>query len=238
MEPLTIKVASDTFTVVTQIGAILAVAVLFRSRFLELGRGILGRSDQGLRLLRNLFVAFLPAGVVGYLFNRWILGHLVSIGGIMAAQLVGAALMIYAERWRKRRPIPTPGPDGSQLSFRGALGIGILQCASFWPGMSRSMTTIVGGYFAGMGGRESGEFSFLLGFFTLSAASIYKARQSGPAMIEVFGWPHVLLGGAVATIAAMLAVKLFLSYLTRHGLTIFAIYRVAFAIFLGFWALG
>jgi undecaprenyl-diphosphatase len=238
VEPLTIKVAADTFTVVTQIGAILAVAVLFRSRFREIGRGLAGRSEGGLRLLRNLVVAFLPAGIVGFLLNRWILEHLVTIGAILAAQLIGAAFMIYAEVWRKRRPAADPGLNGSNLSLRGALGIGVLQCASFWPGMSRSMTTIVGGYFAGMDGRESGEFSFLLGFVTLSAASLYKARQSGPAMIEVFGWSHVLIGGAVATLAAMLAVKLFLSYLTRHGLVPFAIYRVAFAIFLGFWALG
>jgi undecaprenyl-diphosphatase len=236
-EPLTIKVASDTFTVVTQIGAILAVAILFRARFYEIGRGLVGRSDEGLRLLRNLIVAFLPAGIVGFLFNRWILDHLVSIGPILTAQLVGAALMIYAEWWRKNRAVPEAGLDGSRLPLGRALGIGILQCASFWPGMSRSMTTIVGGYFAGMDGRRSGEFSFLLGFFTLSAASLYKARQTGPAMIEVFGWPHVLLGGAVATIAAMLAVKLFLSYLSRHGLIVFAIYRVAFAMFLAFWAL-
>jgi undecaprenyl-diphosphatase len=236
-QPLTVKVASDTFTVVTQIGAILAVAILFRSRFREIGRGIVGRSDEGRRLLLNLVVAFLPAGIVGFLFNHWILEHLVSIGPILTAQLVGAALMVYAEWWRKNRAIPAPGLDGSRLPLRSALGIGILQCASFWPGMSRSMTTIVGGYFAGMDGRRSGEFSFLLGFLTLSAASLYKARQSGPAMIEVFGWPHVLLGGAVATVAAMLAVKLFLSYLSRHGLIVFAVYRVAFAVFLGFWSL-
>ena len=237
-EPLTIKLASDTFTVVTQIGAILAVALLFRSRFREIGRGLIGRSGDGARLLRNLLIAFVPAGIVGFLANRWILNHLVNIRTIVAAQLVGAAFMVFAEWWRRHRSEPAPGLDGSRLSARSALGIGILQCASFWPGMSRSMTTIVGGYFAGMGGRESGEFSFLLGFFTLSAAAIFKARQSGPAMIEVFGWPHVLLGGAVATIAAMLAVKLFLNYLTRHGLVPFAVYRIAFAVFLGFWAVG
>ncbi len=236
--PLTIKLASDTFTVVTQIGAILAVAILFRSRFYEIGRGLVGRSDDGLRLLRNLLVAFLPAGIVGFLFNRWILEHLVSIGPILTAQLVGAGLMVYAEWWRKNRAVPEPDLDGGRISLGKALGIGVMQCASFWPGMSRSMTTIVGGYFAGMDGRRAGEFSFLLGFLTLSAASIYKARQSGPAMIEVFGWSHVLIGGAVATIAAMLAVKLFLSYLSRHGLIVFAIYRVAFAVFLAFWAVG
>jgi undecaprenyl-diphosphatase len=242
-EPLTVKVAADTFTVVTQIGAILAVGILFRSRFAEIIRGLLGRSLDGRRLLLNLLVAFIPAGIVGFLLNHWILEHLYTLPTFIAAQIVGAALMVYAERWRKHRAAAMPDPveidsglDGTRLPLRSALGIGILQCASFWPGMSRSMTTIVGGYFSGMDGPRSGEFSFLLGFFTLSAAAIFKAHQSGAAMIEVFGWPHVLLGAAVATFAAMLAVKVFLTYLTRHGLMIFAIYRVAFAIFLGFWA--
>jgi undecaprenyl-diphosphatase len=254
-EPLTVKVAADTFTVVTQIGAILAVGILFRSRFAEIIRGLLGRSPEGRRLLLNLLIAFIPAGIVGFLFNRWILLHLYTIPTFIAAQIAGAALMVYAEWWRRRRSRSSPealeaqslrgasihletvpGLDGSRLPLKSALGIGILQCASFWPGMSRSMTTIVGGYFSGMDGPRSGEFSFLLGFFTLSAASLYKAHQSGHAMIEVFGWPHVILGAAIAAIAAMLAVKLFLTYLTRHGLTIFAIYRVAFAIFLGIWA--
>jgi len=236
-EPLSIKVAADTFAVVTQIGAILAVGFLFRSRFAELIRGIAGRSDAGRRLSVNLAVAFLPAGIVGFLLNRWILAHLFTNGVFIAAQLAGAAFMVFAEVWKKRRPAPDPLFDGSRLPVSSALGIGLLQCVSFWPGMSRSMTTIIGGYFAGMDGRRSGEFSFLLGFFTLSAASIYKSLQSGPAMIAVFGWSHVILGCAVATVTAMLAVKLFLDYLTRHGLAIFAIYRVAFAIILSILAL-
>jgi undecaprenyl-diphosphatase len=234
-EPLSLKSAADTFTVVAQIGAILAVGILFRQRFAELIRGILGQSEDGRRLLFNLVVAFLPAAIVGFILNRWILEHLFTLGTFISAQLVGAALMFYAEWWRKQRPAAGPGLDGVHLPLKSALGIGVLQCASFWPGMSRSMTTIVGGYFSGMDGPRSGEFSFLLGFFTLSAAAIYKARQSGPAMVEVFGWSHVLLGCAVATVSAMLAVKLFLSYLTRHGLTIFAIYRVAFALVWGLW---
>jgi undecaprenyl-diphosphatase len=236
-EALSIKVAADTFTVVTQIGAILAVGFLFRFRFLEIWLGLLGRSERGRRLLLNLVVAFIPTGILGFLLEHWIFKHLYSIRTFVTAQLVGAALMIYAEWWRKRRPTPTVVLDGPDLPLRSALGIGLLQATSLWPGMSRSMTTIVGGYFAGMDGRRSAEFSFLLGFLTLSAASIYKAHKSGPAMIQVFGWPHVLLGGALATVAAMLAVKLFLGYLSRHGLTAFALYRVAFAIFLGFWAL-
>jgi undecaprenyl-diphosphatase len=95
--------------------------------------------------------------------------------------------------------------------------------------MSRSMTTIVGGYFAGLDPRSSAEFSFLLGFVTLTAATIFKGYKSGGAMIEVFGWSHVLLGCAVAAITAALAVKFLVGWLSRHGMIAFAYYRIAFA---------
>jgi undecaprenyl-diphosphatase len=95
------------------------------------------------------------------------------------------------------------------------------------------MTTIVGGYFAGFEPRLAAEFSFLLGFVTLSAATVYKSYESGTAMIAVFGWPHVLLGAVVATLSAAAAVRFLVHYLTRHGLAVFAWYRLVLAAVLG-----
>jgi undecaprenyl-diphosphatase len=91
------------------------------------------------------------------------------------------------------------------------------------------MMTIVGGYFAGLDPRRSAEFSFLLGFVTLSAASVYKSLKSGAAMIQVFGVPHVLLGAIVAAVTAAICVRFLVSWLTRHGLGIFAWYRLILA---------
>lgn len=229
-EPLTLKLAADTYSVVIQFGAIAAVALLYWPQLLGIGFGLLGRNPAGLRLLRNLLVAFLPAAVLGLLLDRWIDRYLFSIEAVVAAQISGAVLMIAAERWRRKYATAANAVlDLPALPAARALGIGLMQCLALWPGTSRSMTTIVGGYFAGFEPRLAAEFSFLLGFVTLAAATVYKSYESGPAMIAVFGWPHVLLGAVVATVSAAIAVKFLVSYLTRHGLDIFAWYRLLVA---------
>ncbi len=233
-EPLTLRLAADTYSVVIQFGAIAAVALLYWPQLLSLVFGLLGRDPLGLRLLRNLVVAFIPAAVIGLALNRWIDQVLFSVQAVIVAQISGAVLMLAAEHWRKKYATSASAVlNATDLSTRGALGIGAMQCLALWPGMSRSMTTIVGGYFAGFEPRLAAEFSFLLGFVTLTAATLFKSWQSGAAMIAVFGWPHVLFGCVVATVSAALAVKFLVRYLTRHGLAVFAWYRLALAALLG-----
>ena len=195
-----------------------------------MGSGLLGRNPAGLRLLRNLLIAFLPAAILGLLLGGWIGRHLFSIGAVVAAQVAGAFLILWAERYRRRHEArPGVGEPGAELTPRQALNIGLLQCVALWPGTSRSMMTIVGGYLAGLDPRRSAEFSFLLGLVTLTAATVYKGYQSGGAMIQVFGWSHVLLGCLVAAITAALAVRFLVNWLSRHGMAFFAWYRLAFA---------
>lgn len=226
--PLTQKLAADTYTVVIQFGAIGAVALLYWSQFMAMLRGLLGRDPAGLRLLINVLIAFVPTAIVGLLAHDWINEHLFSVGAVIIAQIAGAVLMIYAESWRRRHARAVT-PAVEDLSPRSAAGIGALQCVAMWPGTSRSMTTIVGGYFAGLDARRAAEFSFLLGFVTLSAATVFKSYKSGAAMIQVFGWSHVLLGAAVAAITAAVCVKFLVHWLSRHGLAAFAYYRFALA---------
>jgi undecaprenyl-diphosphatase len=227
--PLTTKLAADTFTIVVQFGAIAAVAVLYWSQLWSMVRGLLGQDTAGLRLFRNLMVAFLPAAVVGLVLHGWIEAYLFSIGAVIAAQVAGALLILWAERWRRHRAERVRGqPAVTDLTTRQALNIGLLQCVALWPGTSRSMMTIVGGYFAGLDPRRSAEFSFLLGFVTLGAATVFKSYKSGGAMIAVFGWPHVLVGCAMAAVTAALAVRFLVGWLSRHGMAAFAWYRLAF----------
>ncbi len=236
-EPLTLKLAADTYTVVIQAGAIAAVALLYWAQFMAMLRGLLGRDPAGLRLLINVLIAFVPAAGIGFLAHNWIDEHLFSIRAVIIAQVAGAFLMFYAEWWRRkavaiataRAQNAASSPAPVELTPLKAATIGALQCVAMWPGTSRSMMTIVGGYFVGLDPKRSAEFSFLLGFVTLSAASVYKGLKSGSAMIQVFGWSHVLLGGVVAAVTAAICVRFLVHWLTRHGLAIFAWYRLGLA---------
>ncbi|HVU32109.1 MAG TPA: undecaprenyl-diphosphate phosphatase [Opitutaceae bacterium] len=230
-EPLTLDLAAKTYSIVIQFGAIAAVALLYWSQLMAMLRGLFGKDEPGRRLLVNVIVAFLPAAVIGLLLASRIDQLLSSVWAVIFAQVAGALLMFYAEARRRRREVKNV-PEGhvlNDLTPKSALGIGFMQCLAMWPGTSRSMTTIVGGYFAGLDPRRAAEFSFILGFVTLSAATVYKSLQSGAAMIEVFGWSHVLLGCVVAAVVAALCVRFLVRWLTRHGLSVFAWYRIAIA---------
>ncbi len=232
-EPLTLKLAADTYTVVIQVGAILAVVFMYWSQLVNMLIGLFGRSSSGFRLLRNVLLAFAPVAVIGFLLHDLIDKYLFSIWAVVAAQIGGAVIMLWAERWRKKNSgIGFSKGDPADMTPGKAVGIGFAQCLALWPGTSRSMVTIVGGYLAGLTPVRAAEFSFLVGLPTLAGAAVYKSFKSGPAMIEVFGWSSVLLGCVVAAVSAALAVKFFVRFLSRNGLAVFAFYRIAVAIVL------
>jgi undecaprenyl-diphosphatase len=228
-ELLTMKLAADTYIVVIQFGAIAAVALLYWAQLISMVRGLFGRDPAGLRLLINVMIAFVPAAGIGFLAHDWIDEHWFSVETVIFAQVAGALLMFYAEYWYGKKILSGTRVERTELTPLGAASVGILQCAALCPGTSRSMMTIVGGYFAGLDPRRAAEFSFILGFVTLTAASIYKSFKGGSAMIQVFGWPHVLLGGAVAAVTAAVCVRFLVHWLMRHGLAVFAWYRLALA---------
>ena len=228
--PLTLKLAADTYTVIIQVGAIAAVMFLYWRQVLAMFIGLLGRSSAGFRLLRNVLLAFLPVAIGGLLLHDLIDRYLFSNWAVIAALIAGALLMLWAERWRRMNSgIGFSKGEPSDLTPRKALGIGIAQCLALWPGTSRSMVTIVAGYLAGLNPAKAAEFSFLVGLPTLAGAAVYKAAKTGPAMIEVFGWTDVLLGAGVAAISALIAVKFLVHFIARHGLAVFAYYRLLLA---------
>lgn len=228
--PLTVKLAADTYTVVIQVGAIAAVVFLYwQQLFLMLG-GLLGRSNAGLRLLRNILLAFAPVVIAGLLLHELIDRYLFSVGAVIVALVAGALLMLWAERWREANTgVGRAKGDAADLPPAKALSIGLAQCLALWPGTSRSMVTIVGGYLAGLSPAKAAEFSFLVGLPTLAGAAFYKGLETGPAMIAVFGWDNILLGAAVAAVSALIAVKFLVHVISRHGLALFAYYRLVLA---------
>ncbi|MGC9450944.1 MAG: undecaprenyl-diphosphate phosphatase [Oceanipulchritudo sp.] len=229
-KPVTLKAAADAYAIVIQAGAILAVLFLYRSRIWQVVLGILGLSPHGRLLARNLIVAFLPAAILGLLLDDWIEAMLFAPLPIAVALAFGGILMLAVESWRKHQ---LPGDDNitdlHTLGIRQCLFIGLLQCVAMWPGTSRSMMTIVGGYMAGLSPVRAAEFSFLLGLVTLSAAAGYKGLSSAPEILMAVEPAPLLLGILVAFVSAALAVRWLVGYLTRHGLALFAWYRFALA---------
>ncbi|WP_221029028.1 undecaprenyl-diphosphate phosphatase [Actomonas aquatica] len=241
-EPLTLKLAADTYIVVIQVGAIAAVVFIFWPSLMLMLQGVRGQSREGLLLLRNIALAFFPVVIVGLAFDDWIDANLFSIWTVIAALVVGAGFMVFAERWRKKH-LPASAPAAAaekrpcDLSPREAVQVGCVQCLALWPGMSRSMVTMVGGYFCGLAPARAAEFSFLVGLPVLGGAALYKGLKAGPAMVAVFGWSEMLIGGLVAAVAAAAAVRFLVAYLQKFGLGAFAIYRVVLAIVLALWML-
>lgn len=222
---------------VIQAGAIIAVALVFWGQLISILRGLMGRNSQGLRLLRNIILACIPPVLLGLAAGELIDAYLFSIEAVAVALVSGAVLMFAAERWRRNRPASAQRAEPADLSPAQALGIGLMQCLALWPGTSRSMATMVGGYFAGLSPARSAEFSFLVGLPILTGAALYKGMRAGPEMIAVLGLSPVLLGSLVAALSAALAVKFLVAYLARHGLGVFAVYRLALAAVLIGWFL-
>jgi undecaprenyl-diphosphatase len=214
-----------------QVGAIAAVAILYWRQILAMLIGLLGRSSPGFRLLRNVVLATIPVVLVGLPTHGLIDKYLFSGGAVIGAAVVGAVIMLWAERWRRANSgIGFSKGDPSDLTPRKAIGIGCAQCLALWPGTSRSMVTIVAGYLSGLSPAKAAEFSFLIGLPTLAGAALLKAVKTGPAMIEVFGWSSVWLGIFVAAVTALVAVKFLVHFISRHGLTGFAYYRLVLAV--------
>ena len=233
--PYTIGEAAYAYVIVIQAGAIAAVVLLYWQTILKILKGCLGKDPQGRKLAINLICAFIPAAIIGLLLNDWIettLGD--NVRAVAGALIVGAIVMLIVEKWRKngqKGAIESDdGPDIHQLSIRQAVMIGLFQCLAMWPGTSRSMATIVGGYIAGLSPKHAAEFSFLLGLITLSAASGYKVVSDGSNMIQALDTGPVIIGCIVAFISSALAVKWLVDYLSKHGLALFAWYRIALAI--------
>jgi len=230
-EVWTRKQAADAYAVIIQAGAIAAVLLLYRRRAVQMVAGLFGRDPAGRRLLINLGVAFLPAVVLGLSFGGIIEKHLFGPGPVAAALALGAVAMVFADRYAKRHaadPAPTGDPLADLPPWR-ALGIGFAQCAALWPGMSRSMSAMVGAYLSGLRPAAAAEFSFLLGLPTLGGAAAYKLLQSGPLVLAAFGWGPAIVGAVTAGLAAAVAVHIFVGLIGKIGLTPFAAYRLVVA---------
>ena len=221
--------AVNTYVIAIQFGAIRAVVGLFWRRFRSMILGLFGRDDDGRQLLVVLVIAFLPSALVGFLFDGMIEDALFGPWPVVIAWVIGGIVILVLERSGRipdRGEKAEPGTDPLiDITVRQALIIGVVQCLALWPGTSRSLTTILAALLVGVAAPAAVEFSFLLGFATLSAASLYKVVADGGTLVEQFGVVTPLIGVLAAFVSAVLAIKWLVSYLERHDLTIFAWWR-------------
>ncbi|MES2353766.1 MAG: undecaprenyl-diphosphate phosphatase [Pseudomonadota bacterium] len=212
------------FEVAIQFAAILAVCWEFRSKIGEVVLN-LHSSKQAQRFVFNLFIAFLPAAVLGLLFAKSIKAHLFKPVPVALAFIVGGIVILWAEKRKHSVRIETV----DDIRWQDALKIGLAQCLALIPGTSRSGATIIGGLLFGLSRRAATEFSFFLAIPTLFAASLYEFYKYR-SLLQAEDAGMFLVGGVASFISAFFAVRGLLRFVSKHDFTAFAWYRIIFGI--------
>ena len=218
------------FTFIIQFGAILSVVVLYWKRFFQLnhtpapeGAGCVKRFLHTFDFYWKLFVAFIPAAVLGLLFSDAIDAMLESVGVVAVMLVLGGIFMLFCDR------IFNKGSEDTPFTEKRAFMVGLFQCISMIPGVSRSMATIVGGMSQGLTRKAAAEFSFFLAVPTMFGATLYKVYKilkTGGIEMIMDNMTTLIVGNAVAFIVAMLAIKGFIKYVQKYGFKAFGWYRI------------
>lgn len=219
------------FTFIIQFGAILSVVVLYWKRFFRLNHTPAPEDATPLKKFLHkydfywkLFVAFIPAAVLGLLFSDAIDAMLEKVEVVAVTLILGGVFMLFCDR------IFNKGSEKTELTEKRAFWIGMFQCISMIPGVSRSMATIVGGMAQKLTRKAAAEFSFFLAVPTMFAATLFKMLKlfMEPEGMEILtnNMGTLIIGNIVAFIVAMLAIKFFISFVTRYGFKAFGWYRI------------
>ena len=221
--------AVNTFDVVIQAGALVAVLGLYRTQTASMWRGFLGRDAAGQRLAANLLISALPALVLGLAWHHAIKTRLFGVWPVALALALGGLFMIAIDGWlRALQPKRTRRTLGAITPWE-ALLVGLAQCLALWPGTSRAMVTLVAGLLLGWPARLAAEYSFLLALPTLGAVTLFDAVKDGGTLTGVVSLFSMVCGFASAAVVAALAMRGFVIYLRRRGLAPFGWYRVGLA---------
>lgn len=201
------------FTIIIQFGAILSVVIYYWKRFFT-----------SWVFYKKLLIAFIPAAVLGFVFSDLIDSFLENVWVVATMLVLGGVVMLFVDKWFN------DSKASSQLSDKGAFKIGLFQCIAMIPGVSRSMATIVGGMAQGLTRKAAAEFSFFLAVPTMFAATSYKVLKliMDPNGIQILkdNMLTLLVGNAVAFIVALLAIRFFISFITKFGFKAFGYYRI------------
>ncbi|WP_144480544.1 undecaprenyl-diphosphate phosphatase [Cytobacillus oceanisediminis] len=219
---------ANTFKVVIQLGSILAVVIVFKDRFINLlglQKGVSISDSRGRLSLSKVIVGLIPAGVIGVLFEDYIDEHLFSVETVIIGLVIGAILMIIADRLHPR---VVKIDDVDQISYKQALGIGLFQCLGLWPGFSRSGSTISGGVLLGLNHRAASDFTFIMAVPIMLGASAISLMKNWQ-YFTVDALPFFTVGFISAFVFALLFIRFFLKLINKIKLVPFAIYRIILA---------
>ena len=215
------------FTVIIQFGAILSVICLYWKRFFYPNAESQGKSywRSMFDFYARLVVGVLPAVVLGLAFNDFIESNLGNVQLVAWMLIVGGIFMLFCDR------IFNKGSQDTKLTYKRAFMIGLIQCISMIPGVSRSMSTIVGGMSQRLTRKAAAEFSFFLAVPTMFGATcleMYKMLTHGDGSVLAQGnnLEMLIIGSVVAFVVAILAIKFFINYVTKYGFAAFGWYRI------------
>jgi undecaprenyl-diphosphatase len=213
--------ATATFDIVIQLGAILAVVVLYWRRFWAVAVGLFARQPTSWAFVRNIALGFLPAAAIGLIVYKAVKALLESPTTVAVALIVGGIAILVIERMVRQPRYDTV----EAMPWQTALGVGFVQCISMIPGVSRSGATIMGALSLGVDRRAAAEFSFFLAIPTMLAASGYDLLKSG-ATLGQGEWLSIAIGFVVSFIVALVVIRWFVGIVSRHGFAPFAWYRI------------
>lgn len=214
--------ALDTFSIAIQFGAILAVLVLYRSRVTSVARGLVGRDESGLAVASRVALAFVPAAAVGLVAGDALKDALFGPVPVTIAWAIGGVFLLL---WRPR----AGRLSLEEMPHRAALVIGVAQVAALWPGVSRSLVTLVAALAVGLTLVAAVEFSFLLGMVTLSAATVLDLTRNGADLVDAYGIVAPAIGLVTAFVTAVVAITWMVSWLETRSLRIFGWWRLVVA---------
>lgn len=210
-----------TFEIVIQLGAILAICVLYRSKLTDTAVGLVKREAKDWRFAMGILLAFLPAMLFGALFHEFIKEKLFNPHSVSIALIIGGIVILLVERLR-----PTPRYHSiEEFSLPLCLKIGLCQCLALIPGTSRSGATIIGALLLGADRKAATEFSFFLAIPTMFAATVFDLYNNWK-FLSLDNIQIIAVGFIAAFISALIVVRWVVAYISKHGFTPFAIYRI------------
>ncbi|MBD8046010.1 MAG: undecaprenyl-diphosphate phosphatase [Clostridium argentinense] len=213
---------ANLFEVVIQLGAILAILVLYWDKIFSSIKGFFTGKSWGIKFWTNIFVACIPIGILGFVFEDLIDKYLFNSLTVAIGLIIGGILLLIAES-KFKKSLNTIDVDN--ITTKQALKVGIFQCLALWPGMSRASSTIIGGWVSGISTVAATEFSFFLAIPAMIGASGVKLIKYGGNLLvgEII---TLAIGFIVAFIVALIVVDKFINYLKKKPMKVFAVYRI------------